>query len=112
MDIEDKIKNMFYDWDAEKTTLLQMQKCQRNWDHSKTIHPELRDYLLWNAENAPSKQHEGYYDIYWSDNRKVLDELSKYTWGTTHTRIPPATWRNSQMNANLYILFVAKEPDT
>tara|TARA_B100001250_G_scaffold13576_1_gene11862 strand:+ start:515 stop:1384 length:870 start_codon:yes stop_codon:yes gene_type:complete len=105
-------KRTFYDWDNEMDIIKDIQKCQRNWDHSKTIHPELRDYLLWNAENAPSKQHEGYYDIYWSDNRKVLDELSKYTWGTTHTRIPPATWRNSQMNANLYILFVAKEPDT
>ena len=35
MDIEDKIKNMFYDWDSEKTTLLQKQKCQRNWDYDK-----------------------------------------------------------------------------
>ena len=85
-------KRTFYDWDNEMDIIKDIQKCQRNWDHSKTIHPELRDYLLWNAENAPSKQHEGYYDIYWSDNRKVLDDLSKYTWGTTHTRIPPATW--------------------
>tara|TARA_B100001250_G_scaffold410329_1_gene436544 strand:- start:916 stop:1512 length:597 start_codon:yes stop_codon:yes gene_type:complete len=26
--------------------------------------------------------------------------------------MPPSTWQNSQMNANLYILFVGKEPDT
>ena len=50
--------------------------------------------------------------MYWSADRKVLEELSKYTWGTTHTRNPPANWRNSQMNANLYILWVGKEPDT
>ena len=51
---------------------------------------------------------EGYFDLYWTADRKVLDELSKYTWGTTHSRTPPSTWRNSQMNDNLYILWVAK----
>ena len=112
MDKQTKIKHMFYDWDDEMAIMRKIQKCQRVWDHSKEIHPELIDYLLWTAQNAPSKQHEGYYDVYWTADRKVLDELSKYTWGTTHSRNPPSTWRNSQMNANLYILFVAKEPDT
>jgi hypothetical protein len=109
---ETKIKHMFYNWDNEMEIIRNMQKCQRNWDYSKQIHPEIVDYLLWHAENAPSKQHEGYYDVYWSDDRKVIEECSKYTWGSTHSRNPPSTWRNSQANANLYILFVAKEPDT
>ena len=112
MERETKIKHMFYNWDQEMAIIREMQQCQRNWDHSKTIHPEVVDYLLWHAENAPSKQHEGYYDVYYSADRAVLDELSKYTWGTTHSRNPPSTWRNSQMNANLYIVFVAKEPKT
>jgi len=89
-----------------------MQKCQRNWDYSKTIHPELADYLLWHAENAPSKQHEAYYDVYWSIDRTVIQECSRYTWGSTHSRNPPSTWRNTQANANMYMLFVAKEPET
>lgn len=113
MNREERIKRMFYDWDEEKDIIREIQKCQRNWDLTKPpIHQELIDYLLWTAQNSPSKQHEGYYDLYWSADRKVLNELSKYTWGTTHTRNPPANWRNSQMNANLYILWVAKEPDT
>ena len=113
MNREERIKRMFYGWDEEKDIIREIQKCQRNWDLTKPpIHQELIDYLLWTAQNSPSKQHEGYYDLYWSADRKVLDELSKYTWGTTHTRNPPANWRNSQMNANLYILWVAKEPDT
>ena len=113
MNREERIKRMFYGWDEEKDIIREIQKCQRNWDLTKPpIHQELIDYLLWTAQNSPSKQHEGYYDFYWSADRKVLDELSKYTWGTTHTRNPPANWRNSQMNANLYILWVAKEPDT
>ena len=112
MDKQTKIKHMFYDWDDEMAIMRKIQKCQRVWDHSKQIYPELIDYLLWTAQNVPSKQHEGYYDVYWTADRKVLDELSKYTWGCTHIRKPPSTWQNSQMNANLYILFVAKEPDT
>ena len=106
------IKDMFYDWSEEMDVIRNVQKCQRVWDHSKRIHQEVIDYLLWTAENSPSKQHEAYYDVYWTADRKVLDELSKYTWGCTHIRKPPSTWQNSQMNAHMYIVFVAKEPDT
>ena len=109
---ETGIKNMFYDWNDEMETIRKIQKCQRVWDHKRTIAKEVIDYLLWVAQNAPSKQHEAYYDVYWTADRKVLDELSKYTWGCTNNRVPPSTWQNSQMNANMYILFVAKEPDT
>ena len=118
MDNEDKIKHMFYDWDGERKTMLDIQKCQRNWDHDKwfSIEEQLRneiiDELLWVAQNAPSKQHEGYYDVYYTADRKVIEEISRYTWGYTHSRNPPATWRNSQSNASLYILFVAKEPNS
>jgi nitroreductase len=107
-----RIKRMFYNWDNEREIIRQMQVCQRNWDYSKEIHPELIDWLLWHAENAPSKQHEAYYDVYWSADRKVIEECSKYTWGSTHSRNPPSTWRNTQANANMYMLFVAKEPET
>jgi hypothetical protein len=109
---ETQIKHMFYDWNDEMDTIRKIQKCQRVWDHSRTIHPELIDYLLWTAQNAPSKQYEAYYDVYWTADRKVIEELSNYTWGCTHSRNPPSTWKNSQQNANMYMLFVAKEPDT
>ena len=112
MNRETRIKHMFYGWDNEMDIIREIQKCQRNWNHSKEIHPEVVDYLLWIAQNSPSKQHEAYYDVYWSADRKVLNELSEYTWGYTHSRNPPSTWQNSQMNANLYILFVGKEPET
>ena len=109
---ETKIKRMFYNWDHEMEIIRKMQQCQRNWDYSQQIHPELIDYLLWHAENAPSKQHEAYYDVYWSADRKIIEEASKYTWGSTHSRNPPSTWRNTQANANMYMLFVAKQPET
>ena len=115
MDIEDKIKHMFYDWDGERKILNKIQKCQRNWDHSKRlpgVFYEMVDELLYIAQNSPSKQHEGYFDVYYSTDRETIEEMSKYTWGYTHRRNPPATWRNSQTNASAYILWVAKEPNS
>ena len=106
------IKHMFYNWDQEMEIIRATQKCQRNWDYSRDVHPEIIDYLLWHAEEAPSKQYEAYYDVYWTADRKVIEECSKYTWGSTHTRTPPSTWRNTQANANMYMLFVAKQPET
>ena len=105
-------KKVMYSFDKEREYILKAQKCQRNWNHLKQLHPVARDHLLWVAQNAPSKQHEAYYDIYWSDDKKVLQELSEYTWGNTHSRVPPSNFKNSQQNGSLYILFVAKEPET
>ena len=106
--------------DEEREILKNIQKCQRNWDYKKYDNSNddfnnkennLKE-LLWIATNTPSKQHEGYYDVYYSADRKVISELWKYTWGNTHRRKPPSTWRNSQANASVYIMWVAKEPHT
>ena len=93
-------KKKMYDFDNEREVILAAQKCQRNWDYSQTIDPIVRDHLLWVALNAPSKQHEAYYDVYWTDDRKVIEECSHYTWGNTNSRVPPSTWKNSQQNAS------------
>ena len=55
------LRRNMYDIDYEKDIILDTQKCQRNYDLSKKIEPEYRDYFLWLAANAPSKQHEGYF---------------------------------------------------
>ena len=112
-----KIMGMFYDWDKEREVLNNIQKCQRNWDYSKfnienQTHREMVEELLWVAQNTPTKQHEGYYDIYWTADRKLIQEMSRYTWGNTHRREPPSNWRNSQANASVYIIWVAKEPNS
>jgi len=112
-----KIMGMFYDWDKEREVLSKIQKCQRNWDHSKfdinhPTHKEMVEELLYIAENTPSKQHEGYYDVYWTADRNLIQEMSRYTWGNTHRRTPPSNWRNSQANASIYIIYVAKEPSS
>ena len=76
MDYEDIVKKMFYDWDSERKILDKIQKCQRNWDHkrwnqnSDNLESVMLDELLYIAQNSPSKQHEGYYDIYYSDDNE------------------------------------------
>ena len=95
-----------------------LKKCQRNWDYkkfnskSKEQQQAIVYELLYTAQNSPSKQYESYFDLYYTADREVIQEISRYTWGTTHRRTPPANWRNSQANASIYIIWVAKEPET
>lgn len=117
LQIRQKIKEV-YDRDKEHEILETLKKCQRNWDYKKfssksTIQQQQIVYeLLYVAQNSPSKQYESYFDIYYTADREVIQEISRYTWGTTHRRTPPANWRNSQSNASIYIVWVAKEPET
>jgi hypothetical protein len=111
-DYETRIKHALYGWDEEREIMRGMQQCQRNWDYSKTVPTDAVNYLLWIAQNAPSKQHEAYYDVHWSTDRETIEYLYQFSWGSTHRKNPPAMWRNSQMNANLYMIFVCKVPDT
>jgi len=109
---------MTYDWDKEKEVLDTMKQCQRNYDYAKwnnrneQLKTHIIHQLLYVATNSPSKQYESHYDVYYSADRKIIEEISKYTWGNTHRRQPPSNWRNTQANASIYILWVAKEPDT
>ena len=43
MNRETRIKHLFYGWDNEMDIIRDIQKCQRNWDHSKQVHPEVVD---------------------------------------------------------------------
>ena len=96
-----KIMHMHYDWDNERKILQKMQGCQRNYDYEKwkKLQPLLVDdivnELLWTATNIPTKQHEGYFDVYYTADRKLIQELSRYTWGYTHRRNPPSTCKRT-----------------
>ena len=105
-------KHQIYSWDEEKRIMENMQQCQRNWNLDYEIPVQAVDYLLWVAQNAPTKQHEAYYDVHYSTDRETIDYLYQFSWGSTEARHPPAMWRNSQMNANMYMIFVCKQPPT
>ena len=79
-----------YDWDFERQVMSKIQKVQRNWDYEKyNIKKEKKqnlEELLWVATNTPSKQYEGYYDLYYTDDRKVIEEIH-HLLGETHKQM-------------------------
>ena len=64
----------------------QYKNAKETWDHKKfnpriDTNEEMIKELLYIAQNSPSKQHEGYYDVYWTADRNTIQEISRYTWG-------------------------------
>ena len=57
-----------------------VRRCQRNWDHSKSIPDEHVKELLHIAKHAPSKQDEGYYDIAVIQSRKIIEQIYGDFW--------------------------------
>jgi len=114
MNLEQRLRWKYkrYQFDEEQEVILKMKKCQRNWDYSKTIPEDIVNQLLWIATNAPSKQFEAFYDVYYTTDRNVIEDLYRYAWGNTQARTPTSCIRNSAMNANMYMLFVCKQPPT
>ena len=99
----------------EKQIIDTIRRCQRNWDHSKSIPDEHVDHWVYIAQNSPSKQDESYFNLYVITNKEKIDLLSNHTWGHT-MEIAPGNFtgvtRNTQMFANAYFLFTFKLPAT
>lgn len=102
-------------FEEEKKVITTIRQCQRNWDLSKTIPNEHIEHWIYIAKNSPSKQDEGYFNVRVITNKDLIQYLSKHTWGKT-LRLPqvpyPGIARNSQMAANVYILFTEKHSVT
>lgn len=99
----------------EKQIIDTIRRCQRNWDHSKSIPDEHIDHWVYIAQHSPSKQDESYFNLYVITNKEKIDLLSNHTWGHT-MEIAPGNYtgvtRNTQMFANAYFLFTFKLPHT
>lgn len=99
----------------EKQIIDTIRRCQRNWDHSKSIPIEHIDHWVYIAQHAPSKQDESYFNLYVITNKEKIELLSNHTWGHTMEVAPgnfTGVTRNSQMAANAYFLFTFKLPLT
>ena len=70
----------------KRSILSKFKKCQKKlglYDKFEIALPEYQtmvNELLYIAQNSPSKQHEGYFDVYWTADRKLIQEMSRYTW--------------------------------
>jgi hypothetical protein len=103
------------DLDKEKQIINTIRKCQRNWDHSKSIPDEHIDHWIYIATNSPSKQDEAYFNLYAITDKEKINLLLDHTWGHTLEIAPgvlKGITRNTQMGANAYFLFTFKLPPT
>jgi len=89
----------------------QTRKCQRNWDHSKTMPEQDIEYLVDVALNSPTKQDEAYFDLYVLTNREKIREMYlEHSWGFVVD--DDVQYRNPQIGAHAVIFWARKIPDT
>ena len=104
-----------------KRTSEVVRRCQRNWDHSKSIPREHIQLLAEVAKNSPAKQDEAYFDVYAITDRDLIEKLYENSDGFTADEFKKdkngelgkfTVWPNSQTRANLVFCWVAKQPTT
>lgn len=103
---------MSKDWlDKNLQDVKQSRKCQRNWDHSKTVPEEHVKHLIEVATNSPTKQDECYFDLYVVTNRNALHELYlNHSWGFVVDY--DVQYRNPQVDGHVMFFWARKIPDT
>lgn len=85
--------------------IIRSQHCQRNWDLSREMPKEDLDLMVTAATQCPSKQNIAYYKTHFITNRQVIEEIHSHTDGFTYNRNPVQTTTNTQVLANLLIVF-------
>ena len=81
------------------------QHCQRNWDLTQTIPAEDLELLITAATECPSKQNIAYYRTHFVTDRKLIEQIHDATDGFTVNYAPPETTTNTQVLANLVVVF-------
>lgn len=98
-----------------------VRRCQRNWDHSKSIPREHIELLAEVAKNSPAKQDEAYFDVYAITDRDLIEKLYENSDGFTAGVLQKdakgtigkfTVWPNSQTRANLVFCWVSRQPTT
>lgn len=98
-----------------KRTSKVIRRCQRNWDHSKSIPREHIELLAEVAKNSPAKQDEAYFDVYVVTDRDLIEKLYKESDGFTTGVLDGEQFEvypNSQTRANVVFCWVSRQPTT
>ena len=101
-----------------KRTSEVIRRCQRNWDHSKSIPREHIELLAEVAKNSPAKQDEAYFDVYAITDRDLIEKLYENSDGFTTGALQGSAldnfkvYPNSQTRANLVFCWVSRQPTT
>jgi nitroreductase len=88
------------------------QRCQRNWDLTKSIPVDTLNMLKQIVINAPTKQNEDYYSVIFITDRNKIEEIYNHTTFSTAAGISSELSKNPQVLANLLVAFCSKSPTT
>jgi len=85
--------------------IIRSQHCQRNWDLTREIPEDDLDLILTAATQCPSKQNIAYYNLHVVTDRSVIEALHDQTKGFTISYNSLDKQTNSQVLANLVLVF-------
>jgi len=81
------------------------QHTQRNWDLSKEIPQDDLDLIITSVTECPSKQNVAHYRIHAITNRNTIEAIHDHTRGFATSYQPYQAETNSQVLANLLLVF-------
>ena len=97
-----------------KNVIKLSQRCQRNWDLTKTVKDEDIDLFKTAVSQCPSKQQRIWYNVVFVTNRKIIEDIYSETgkfdypyeyWKELGKKTPGIGKTNSQTLANLLVIF-------
>ena len=97
-----------------KDIIEQSQRCQRNWDLTKSIKDEDMELFKTAVSQCPSKQQRIWYNVVFVTNRKIIEDIYSKTdkfdypyedWKELQKITPGIGKTNSQTLANLLVIF-------
>lgn len=88
-----------------KKAILRSQHCQRNWDLKAEIPKEDLDLFVTAVTQCPSKQNVAFYKAHFITNRSIIEKIHDQTDGFTVSYDPPKSTTNTQVLANLLVVF-------
>ena len=81
------------------------QHCQRNFDLTREIPQNDIDLMVHAVTQCPSKQNGAFYEMHFITNRDMIEEVHDHTRGFTTKMEPYEAETNSQVLANLLVIF-------
>lgn len=100
---------MTIEYNEIKRAIGRSQHCQRNWDLSRKIPQEDLDLFIEAVTECPSKQNIAFYNAHFVTNREIIERVHDFTDGFTASYDPPVTTTNTQVLANLLVVFEEAE---
>jgi hypothetical protein len=85
--------------------IINSQRCQRNWDLTREIPKEDIDLFMTAITQCPSKQNIAHYRVHAITNRSIIEQIHEHTRGFTTSVRPYTDETNSQVLANLLVVF-------